>query len=130
MNNKMEPVYLLNRGVSDMSDSESGAMDVDTIFEQYIPSKLKENLADIRDFDATFKFIVSGDDAATWVIDLSGDEPSVMKSDKDADCTLTIDSTILREIISGKANPLTAYMDGQILFEGDMEKAAAMGLIL
>jgi putative sterol carrier protein len=50
--------------------------------------------------------------------------------DKPADCTVRLTSDTLNDLLTGKANPATAFMFGKIKIEGNMGMAMALTKIL
>jgi putative sterol carrier protein len=75
-----------------------------------------------------FKFIVDGDKVVH--IDAHQTPVQVSMEDKPADCTVRLTSDTLNDLLTGKANPATAFMFGKIKIEGNMGMAMALTKIL
>ncbi|GGB40937.1 sterol-binding protein [Roseibium aquae] len=54
----------------------------------------------------------------------------VSNEDKDADCTISISSEDLAELLSGDLNPTAAFMGGKMKVDGDMSVAMKLGSIV
>jgi len=54
----------------------------------------------------------------------------VSNEDKDADCTISISSEDLGELLSGDLNPTAAFMGGKMKVDGDMSVAMKLGSIV
>ncbi|QBF34129.1 SCP2 sterol-binding domain-containing protein [Thalassococcus sp. S3] len=54
----------------------------------------------------------------------------VIRTDRDADCTIRISSANLDKLIRGKLNPMTAFAMGKIKISGDMSVAMKLGQLL
>ena len=70
---------------------------------------------------ATYLFVVDG--AGEWTVAVDDGKVDVTEGRGDADVTLTATEDVFRRIVSGKQNPLTAYMTGKLKVSGDMSKA-------
>jgi putative sterol carrier protein len=73
------------------------------------------------DITATYLFVVEG--AGEWTVDVEQGRIKVSEGRGDVDVTLTAKEDVFRRIVSGKQNPLTAYMTGKLKVSGDMSKA-------
>jgi putative sterol carrier protein len=97
-------------------------MDKNLVFEQ-----LKERVENVDSIDGTIKFVV--DDNAIF-IDGTGDKNTITPDDKDADCTITVSSDILKQMRDGEINPMMAVMSGKIKISGDMGLAMKVQSLL
>ncbi len=82
------------------------------VFEQF-----KQRLEKADLIEGTIKFVV--DDNPIF-IDGTGETNSISMEDKDADCTITVSSDILKQMRDGEINPMMAVMSGKIKIGGDM----------
>ena len=97
-------------------------MDKNLVFEQ-----LKERVENVDSIDGTIKFVV--DDNAIF-IDGTGDKNTITSDDKDADCTISVSSDILKQMRDGEINPMMAVMSGKIKISGDMGLAMKVQSLL
>ena len=100
------------------------------IFESYIPGRLEKAPELVEKVNASYKFVVTGDDACTWVVDMTQPGGSVTEADTDANCTVTIAGSDLLDLISGKLNGQVAFMTGKIKVSGEMALAMKLGTVL
>ena len=80
-----------------------------------------EKLAAI--LDGSFKFLLQGNGGGVWVFQ-GGESPSLqsgsLQSGKgEADCTITCSVSVLAGIIDGVVNPQVAYLEQDLVVEGD-----------
>ena len=76
----------------------------------------------------TFKFVLTGGDAASWVVDCK--EVNVHEGDDDCDVTITVDSGDLLSIANGSLNAMQAFMMGKLQVDGDVGLAMKLQQIL
>lgn len=55
---------------------------------------------------------------------------AVSNEDADADCTISISSEDLADMLSGDLNPTSAFMGGKMKVDGDMSVAMKLGSIV
>ncbi|KAL7290292.1 hypothetical protein TKK_0015992 [Trichogramma kaykai] len=79
----------------------------------------------VKKTDAVFQFVVKGDEAGTWYLDLKNGSGSTGKGEppQPADATLTMDSGNFFAMFSGKLKPATAFMMGKLKVSGNVQKA-------
>ncbi|MGM0576276.1 MAG: SCP2 sterol-binding domain-containing protein [Myxococcota bacterium] len=80
------------------------------------------------DIDGVFKFVVTGDDGGTWVVDCK--QVDVRKGDEDAEVTINVDADDLVAIHGGSLDAMQAFMMGKIQVEGDMGLAMKLQQVL
>ncbi|MAV42271.1 MAG: sterol-binding protein [Flavobacteriales bacterium] len=97
-------------------------MDKNMVFEQ-----LKSRVENVDSIDGTLKFVV--DDNAIF-IDGTGEKNSISAEDKDADCTISVSSDVLKQLRDGEVNPMMAVMSGKIKISGDMGLAMKVQSLL
>ncbi|MEL6997231.1 MAG: SCP2 sterol-binding domain-containing protein [Pseudomonadota bacterium] len=75
-------------------------------------------------FDGSVKFELNGE----GVIRIADGE--VHTDDADADCTISADPDVFKELFEGELDPTAAYMTGKIKIDGDMSVAMKLGSLL
>jgi len=71
--------------------------------------------------NTTYRFEIDG--VGTWTVALSGGAVDVTEGGEAADCTIRTSAETFERILSGKANPTTAYMLGKLKIDGDLGAA-------
>ncbi|KAK4874807.1 hypothetical protein RN001_014167 [Aquatica leii] len=81
---------------------------------------------------AVYQFVVTGDEANTWYIDLKTGSGSCGQGrpPSQADATLTMDSKNFFDMFSGKVKPATAFMTGKLKISGNMQKALKLDKLM
>jgi len=97
-------------------------MDKNLVFEQ-----LKSRVENVDSIDGTLKFVV--DDNAIF-IDGTGESNAISAEDKEADCTISVSSDVLKQLRDGEVNPMMAVMSGKIKISGDMGLAMKVQSLL
>jgi len=74
---------------------------------------------------AVFAFVVTGEEAGKWYIDLKTGTGSCGQGEPPSapDATLTMDSKNFFSMFSGKLKPATAYMMGKLKIKGNLQQA-------
>ncbi len=98
-------------------------MTAEEIFEQ-----IKARAQRATGVQGSFQFIIDGDKFIH--IDARQAPPVVSMEEKPADCTVRLSSDTLSDLLTGKANPATAFMFGKIKVEGNMGLAMSLTKIL
>lgn len=81
--------------------------------------------ARVAGIDTVFAFDIAG--AGSWTVRLAGGAPSVEGGlAADASCTILAKAEHFEEILSGKRNPMTAFMTGKLKVKGDMAAATQL----
>ena len=89
---------------------------------------IQERVGRVKDLRGTVKFVVDGDKIV--YVDASQQPPHLSREDKPADCTVRISGQTFKDIITGNASAMTAFMLGKIKIEGNMGIAMAISKIL
>ena len=76
----------------------------------------------------TFKFVLTGDDASTWIVDCK--DVGVRQADEDCDVTITVGGDDLVSIANGSLNAMQAFMMGKLQVDGDVGLAMKLQQIL
>ncbi|MEM7422832.1 MAG: SCP2 sterol-binding domain-containing protein [Pseudomonadota bacterium] len=71
--------------------------------------------------DGSVKFDLSGEGVIRIV------DGEVTTEDGDADCTITADPDVFKDMFEGELDPTSAYMTGKIKIDGDMSVAMKLG---
>ncbi len=103
---------------------------VTELFEKQIPSRLKDKPDLAGKINSTYKFVVTGAEAGTWVVDLTKPGGEVRKEDSAAKCTITIADKDLVDVVNGKLNAQMAFMSGKLKVAGDMGLAMKLSSLL
>lgn len=88
-----------------------------------IPQEMRDKVA-ASDFDKVMKFDC-GKDGVVVI-----NKREVTREDMEADCTITLSRKNLEKLVSGKLNPMTAFLTGKIKVEGDMSVAMQLQTLL
>ena len=67
-------------------------------------------------------------DGVGIIIDGTSDNNTVIASDEEADCTISLTAEVLEKLRDGEINPMMAVMGGQIKISGDMGLAMKVHL--
>ena len=92
-----------------------------------LTAKMKEGASKKSSFGNTVKFAT---DQGVVYIDGNQNPPSVTNDDKAADCTLRMDFGDFSDMIAGKLDGMTAFMQGKLAVEGDMSNAMQLQGVL
>jgi len=100
------------------------------VFQTQIPGRLKAKPELVTKINSVFKFIITGEGAATWLVDLTTPGGKVEKADGQANCTITVGGQDLVDIVNGKLNAQMAFMGGKLKVAGDMGLALKLGQLI
>lgn len=91
------------------------------------PSELFANMAGqfsaekAGDLNATVQFDLSGDNGGQWYVQVANGSCDVHKGTVEAPtATVKMDGDDYADMVSGKLNPMTAFMSGKVKVEGDL----------
>lgn len=91
------------------------------IFEEVLPSNLKENPDKAKSTNAIYVFNLTGDDGGSWTLDFTKDEDFVSEGESDdAQCTITMTDGDFVDMWEGRLNPAQAFMMNKISIQGNM----------
>ena len=93
---------------------------VNQLFDEQLPTRLKSKPDLAQKINSTYKFVVGGESGGTWIVDLTGGEGKIEKKDGAAACTITVADKDLVDIVNGKLNAQMAFMSGKLKVAGDM----------
>jgi putative sterol carrier protein len=84
----------------------------------------KADTAKLRGMTASYVFDIGG--SGKWTVKIDDGALDVVEGDAGGDCTIAADEKVFARILTGKQNPMTAYMMGKLKVHGDL--GAAMKL--
>lgn len=76
--------------------------------------------------DCCYQFNITGDDAATYVLNLKSGTTSGFLSTEptsDANCTISVSGADWSAILAGEIDAMTAFMSGKVKVDGDLSQA-------
>jgi putative sterol carrier protein len=79
---------------------------------------IEENPDRIREFSGVYKFVLDGNDARTFVVDLT-DNPRVIDGDTAAQCTIYMAAKDFIDLVEGRADRRALFFMGKLSVEGD-----------
>lgn len=90
-------------------------------------AQLFENMPDVfdaekaGDFDATVQFKLTGDDGGDWYVVIAGGQIEVNAGEADSPTsTIHMEASDYADMVTGKLNPMTAFMQQKVRIEGDL----------
>jgi putative sterol carrier protein len=81
--------------------------------------KIAKNASLAKQIGAVYKFVLSGEGGGTWIMDLR-DDPKVVESDGEAQCTLTLAASDYVDMMEGRVQGQALFFMGKLQIEGDM----------
>ncbi len=91
-------------------------------FFEALPSRADSDK--LRGMTASYVFDIGG--SGTWTVTIDDGALRVVEGDAGGDCTIAAEEKVFARILTGKQNPMTAYMTGKLKVHGDL--GAAMQL--
>jgi predicted lipid carrier protein YhbT len=79
---------------------------------------IDENPDRAREFGGVYKFELDGDDARTFVVDLT-DRPRVIDGDGAAQCIIRMTARDFIDLVEGRADRRALFFMGRLSVEGD-----------
>lgn len=91
---------------------------INEIFEQ-MPRDFKADQA--GNFKAAIQFDLSGEDGGQWFVQIAeGKVAAEQGSADDPDAIIRMDASDFADMMSGKLDPMSAFMMGKVRVEGDL----------
>ena len=90
-----------------------------------LPASLRLRAAEAAKANASVKFVLEGDALGPFWVDLRR-EPRVVAEDRPADCTLTVSTEALLDIVNRRLNPVSAFSQSRIKIQGALPLAYHM----
>lgn len=103
---------------------------VSEVFDTHLPTRLQQKPDLIAKINASYKFVITGDNGGSWILDLTKPGGAISKGDGEATCTVTVAASDFVDMINGKVNPQMAFMTGKLKIAGDMGLALKLGSLL
>jgi putative sterol carrier protein len=100
------------------------------VFETYLPDRFKTKPDLIAKVSASYKFVITGDNGGTWVVDLTQPGGAITTGDAAASCTITMTADDFVQMMNGKLNAQMAFMSGKLKVAGDMGLALKLQAVL
>ena len=77
---------------------------------------------------ASIQFVLTGPNGGEWCVNIADGACQVMEGRAaDPRVTITADAQVYVNLMSGKLNPMTAFMSGQIKLDGDFSLVMRLG---
>ena len=95
---------------------------VEEIFSK-IEQKIFDSADELKDYNALFKFNLSGEQGGNWLVDLRPETMGVRKEDSKADCTFTSSDKNFIKLINREMRPESAILLGKIKLSGNIALA-------
>lgn len=93
-------------------------MDIEQIFKQ-LPQNV--DLSKLGDFKATVVFSLSGEGGGDYQVNIADGKVTTEKaSDEKPTAKVSMDADDYKDMMSGKLNPVQAFMSGKVRVEGDL----------
>ena len=96
-------------------------MDIEQIFKQ-LPQNV--DLSKLGDFKATVVFSLSGEGGGDYQVNIADGKVTTEKALASADekpiAKVSMDADDYKDMMSGKLNPVQAFMSGKVRVEGDL----------
>ncbi|MGH7884734.1 MAG: SCP2 sterol-binding domain-containing protein [Thermodesulfobacteriota bacterium] len=101
---------------------------VEEIFKK-IEKKILNSEAELQQYNALFKFNISGEQGGSWLVDLRPESLGVRKEDCDADCIISSSDTDFIKLINKEMRPESAILRGKLKLSGDIKLAMQLSKI-
>ena len=74
--------------------------------------------------NAVIQYNLSGEEGGEWIVSIKDGQCTVQKgTSPNANMTLMADAQDYKDVITGKMNPMTAFMNGKLRLAGDLNLA-------
>lgn len=103
--------------------------ELDELFEK-IEKKVLARQEELQEYDALFKFDISGENGGNWLVDLRLDTYGVRKEDGEADCTIITSDKDFIKLANKEMRPESALFRGKLKFAGNIKLAMQLSKIM
>jgi putative sterol carrier protein len=104
---------------------------VKDVFENHMPTRLKNKPDVVSKINAVYQFNISGPGGGSWSVDCTKPGGAITSGQADgAKCTVNCSDADFLSIVNGKLNPQMAFMSGKLKIQGDMGLAMKLQQIL
>ncbi|MEN1967414.1 SCP2 sterol-binding domain-containing protein [Lentibacillus sp. N15] len=96
-----------------------------------IDAAIKSDPSATKGKEGVYQFDIKGDDEGTYQMIIDEDGPrAIQGTQKDPQCTLTINDENFRKMVAGTLNPTAAFMGGKLKIKGNMGLALKLQTVL
>jgi hypothetical protein len=100
------------------------------IFASHFPQQLSRQVDRLPQMRGKYKFVVTGSGGGTWTINLREGQGRITTDNGEADCTITVSSNDLIQMVKGNLNAANASIQGRLRVAGDSKLALMIGPVL
>lgn len=100
-----------------------------SLFEERLKPGIAANADRAKEIGATFVFKLSGDNGGDWTVDMSAAEVSEGAADE-PEVAVSMSDTDFVDLVEGRLQGMTAFMEGKIQIDGDMGLALQLQELL
>jgi putative sterol carrier protein len=100
------------------------------VFEIHMPKRFGDERGLSARVNAVYKFVLTGDGGGTWSVDLTREPAIVTEDDSEAQCTLTLPSSVFVDIVNGALSGQKAFLSGKLKVTGNVGLALKLGTVL
>jgi protein-tyrosine sulfotransferase len=108
-------------------DKSPDTMSIKDLFESHFPQQIEKNRDSLKPVKSVIKFIVTGEDAGVWTVDLREPLAQIRAEDGSADCSITVSSNDLFKIVNKELNPGECFLQGRLKVEGNIGIGMVVG---
>ncbi|TAK33846.1 MAG: SCP2 sterol-binding domain-containing protein [Chloroflexota bacterium] len=81
-----------------------------------------------RGINASVQFVLTGADGGEWCVNIADGACQVTEGrTTNPRVTITTDAQVYVDLVSGKLNPMTAFMSGKVKLDGDLGLVMRLG---
>jgi putative sterol carrier protein len=94
-----------------------------------LPNKLSARKT--AGMNATYQFIITGDQGGNWYVEIKDGQPGVVRGDAEMpDITITAPSDVWLQVVNGEMSGQSAFLTGQVKLQGDITLALKLQSLL